>query len=230
MEFGGLQKLTLLDFPGRVACTVFTKGCNLRCPFCHNAGLVLPGAEQPPVTKDELFAFLASRRGVLEGVAVTGGEPLLQPWMADFLQEVRAMGFATKLDTNGTFPDRLRAVLEAGLCDYVAMDIKNSPERYGLTVGVPRFDLAPILESVELLKGSGVPFEFRTTAVRGLHRTEDFDAIGRWLGPSVRYFIQYFKDSGDLIVPGFEPLSEEEMDDALAAAKAHIPAAEIRGR
>lgn len=228
MEFGGLQKLTLLDFPGRVACTLFTNGCNLRCPFCHNATLVLrPGTDE--ISEEEVFAFLEKRRGTLDGVAVTGGEPLLQPWMPEFLRRVRAMGYAVKLDTNGCFPDRLRGVLEEGLADMVAMDVKNSPERYGITVGRENFDLNPVMASVDLLRNSDVCHEFRTTVVKGLHRPEDLAAIGRWLGPVPRYFLQNFKDSGDLLTQGFEAFSEPELDALLAAVRPYVPAAAIRG-
>ena len=230
LEFGGIQKLTLLDFPGRVACTVFTKGCNLRCPYCHNASLVLDPLGGPAVTEAELFDFLEKRRGMLTGVAITGGEPLLQPWIEDVLRRLRAEGFATKLDTNGCFPDRLRSVVEAGLVDYVAMDIKNSPERYGMTVGIRNFDLTAVLESVSFLREGKVSFEFRTTAVKGFHTPEDMAAIGRWLGPVEHYYIQCYKDSGDLIGGPFGTMTDEEYDALLAAVKPYIPAAEIRGR
>lgn len=230
LEFGGLQKLTLLDFPGRVACTVFTKGCNLRCPFCHNASLVLDPLNGPALSEAEFFDFLEKRRGMLTGVAVTGGEPLLQPWIDDVLRRVREMGYATKLDTNGCFPDRLRRVISEGLVDYVAMDIKNAPDRYGMTCGIKNFDLTPIFESVDVLREGKVEYEFRTTAVKGFHRPEDMAAIGRWLGPVPHYYIQGFKDSGDLIGGSFEAFSEEETDALLAAVLPHIPAAEIRGR
>ena len=208
LEFGGLQKLTLLDFPGRVACTVFTKGCNLRCPFCHNASQVLDPLNGPALSEAEFFDFLEKRRGMLTGVAVTGGEPLLQPWIDDVL----------------------RRVISEGLVDYVAMDIKNAPDRYGMTCGIKNFDLTPIFESVDVLREGKVEYEFRTTAVKGFHRPEDMAAIGRWLGPVPHYYIQGFKDSGDLIGGSFEAFSEEETDALLAAVLPHIPAAEIRGR
>lgn len=229
LQFGGIQKLTLLDFPGHTACTVFTKGCNLRCPFCHNASLVLDPLSGPALSEEDIFAFLEKRRGVLQGVAVTGGEPLLMPSIEDFLARVRELGFAVKLDTNGCFPDRLESVLSRGLADYVAMDVKNSPERYGMTVGMRTFDLTPVLESVELLRKAPVPSEFRTTAVAGLHRPEDMAAIGRWLGPVPRYFIQAFKDSGDLIGSGFSALHPDEMDALLNAVRPYVPSAALRG-
>ena len=181
MRILGLQKLSLLDFPGKVAATVFTGGCDLRCPFCHNALLVTRLAETPEIPEQEVLDFLASRRGLLDGVVLTGGEPLLQPDAADFLRKVRELGFAVKLDTNGCDPARLAEILDRGLVDYVAMDVKNAPARYAETVGVPDFDLAPVEESIRLLRKSTVDYEFRTTLVRELHRPEDLDAIAAWL-------------------------------------------------
>ncbi len=228
MNIQGFQKMTLLDFPGHVACTVFTGGCNLRCPFCHNAGLVrtpLAGANQTAAVLD----FLSRRQGVLEGVCVTGGEPLLQPDLIEFLRQVKDMGYGVKLDTNGSLPRRLAAVLDTGLVDYVAMDIKSSPEGYPLAVG-GEVDMDAIRESVRILQESGVDHEFRTTAVKGIHIPADFEAIGRWLaGPQVRYFIQHFVDSGALLGSGCGPFSPVEMDTLLQTVRPFIPGAALRG-
>ncbi len=228
MNIQGFQKMTLLDFPGRVACTVFTGGCNLRCPFCHNAGLVrtpLAGANQT----EEVLGYLSRRQGVLEGVCVTGGEPLLQPDLTAFLRQVKDLGYGVKLDTNGSLPRRLAAVLDTGLVDYVAMDIKSSPAGYPVAVG-GEVDMDAIRESVRLLRESGVPHEFRTTAVKGIHTPEDFEAIGRWLaGPDVRYFIQHFVDSGALLGSGCGPFSPGEMEALLQTVRPFIPGAALRG-
>lgn len=203
MRICGLQKLAMVDFPGKLAATVFTGGCNLRCPFCHNALLVDRLHENPEsYSVEEVLTFLKSRRGLLDGVVLSGGEPLLQAGAADFLAAVKDLGFAVKLDTNGSFPEALADILDRKLADYVAMDIKNCPERYPETVGIPGFDIAPIQESVRLLQNSGVDFEFRTTVVRELHTAEDLLAIGRWLEGSPRYFLQQFVDSGDLVGTG----------------------------
>ena len=228
MKIGGLQKLTLLDFPGRCACTVFTVGCNLRCPFCHNAPLV---TEQPPALIDpqEVLALLQKRRGVLDGVCFTGGEPLLHPDLHDLIREIRGMGFAVKLDTNGTFPDRLQALIDEGLLDYVAMDIKNAPDRYAETVGVPGFDVKNIEQSVRILQSGKVPFEFRTTVVRELHTAKDFQKIADWLQGDELYFLQQFVDSGDLIRGGFSAYSKAEMEAFLPLLTPKIPKAAIRG-
>ena len=211
MRICGLQKLSMVDYPDRLAATVFTGGCDLRCPFCHNAPLVTRASEAPALSEEEMLAFLKHRRGLLDGVVLSGGEPLLQPDAADFLAKVRDLGFAVKLDTNGCHPAALAEILERGLADYVAMDIKNCREKYPQTVGIPGFDLAPVEESARLLRTSGVDFEFRTTVVRELHTPADMAAIGRWLEGSPRYFLQKFVDSGDLVGSGCHPMEDGEM-------------------
>ena len=229
MHIHGLQKLAMVDYPGRLAATVFTGGCNLRCPFCHNALLVTRLAETPEIPEQEVLDFLASRRGLLDGVVLSGGEPLLQPDAADFLRAVREMGFAVKLDTNGCYPKALEDILTAGLADYVAMDVKNSPRRYGETVGVPDFDLSPVEESVRLLQESGVDYEFRTTLVRELHTAEDLDEIAAWLKGSSRYFLQNFVDSGNLIGRGYHGFTAEELRAFAARVRPFFKSAEVRG-
>ena len=228
MRIDGLQTLTLLDYPGKVACTVFTSGCNMRCPFCHNASLVC-GEVPPFMEKEEFFAFLKKRTGVLDGVCVTGGEPLLQEGLISFLLEVKEKGFTTKLDTNGLLHDRLRAVVEAGAVDYVAMDIKNCKARYAETAGVPGLDLAPIEKSVQFLMEGSVDYEFRTTVVKELHNKADFDEIGRWLKGAKRYFLQSFKDSGDILSPGLSPMEKADLLEIRDRLRAEIPGVELRG-
>lgn len=220
--------MSLLDYPGHVVCTVFTGGCNLRCPFCHNAGLVRTPGAQADATH-EVLAYLERRRGLLDGVCVTGGEPLLQPRLVDFLQQVKDWGYAVKLDTNGSLPRQLAAVLDTGLVDYVAMDIKSSPAGYAAATGA-QVDMAAFEQSVCLLRDSGVPHEFRTTVVKGIHTAADMQAIGRWIGgPEVAYYLQRFVDSGQILGSGCSAFSEEEMDSLLAVAKAYLPRAAIRG-
>ena len=225
----GLQKLSMVDYPGKLAATVFTGGCNLRCPFCHNAPLVLRVRENPELPVEEVLSFLRSRRGLLDGVVLSGGEPLLQQDAAAFLREVKALGFAVKLDTNGCYPDALAAILEEGLADYVAMDIKNRPEKYAGTVGVPGFDLSPVKESIRLLRSSGADYEFRTTIVREFHTMEDVRAIGEWLKGSKRWYLQQFVDSGDLVgrdCHGRDPL---ELRAFARMAEPYFGAVEVRG-
>lgn len=229
MKLAGLQKLTLLDFPGHVACTVFTAGCNLRCPFCHNSELVLPDRKPALMDEEEFFSFLKKRQGILEGVCVTGGEPLLQQDIAPFLRHIKDLGFAVKLDTNGCFPKVLRALVEDGLVDYVAMDIKNGPARYGQTAGIPDFDLTAVRESIGFLLSGAVDYEFRTTVAAQLHDEECFEEIGRWLQGAKRYFLQEFKDSGDVLAPNLCPPTPEQMEQFRSIVRQYIPSARIRG-
>ena len=195
----GLQKLSLLDFPEKLAATVFTGGCNLRCPFCHNASLVTHLSNDGRISQEEVLDFLETRRGKLDGVCITGGEPLLQEGLEDFILKVREKGFLVKLDTNGCFPERLGAILAKGIVDYVAMDVKNSFEKYPETVGIPDFDPTPVFESIRLLLDGNTPFEFRTTLVKPLHTETDMDSIGEAVRGAQRYFLQSFEDSGDLV-------------------------------
>ncbi len=212
MKLYGLQKLSMVDYPGKVAATVFTGGCNLRCPFCHNALLVTRLSESIQLDTDQVLGFLQKRRGLLDGVVLSGGEPLLQPDAAQFLGEVKALGFAVKLDTNGCYPDALERILEAGLVDYVAMDVKNAPNRYAETVGRPGFDVSPVERSIRLLKQGRVDYEFRTTLVRQFHTLEDVCAIGRWLRGAERYALQNFEDSGNLIGSALEGFTRPELE------------------
>lgn len=227
MRICGLSKLTLVDYPGKVAATVFTGGCNLRCPFCHNAPLVLGGAEEIP--EESVRAFLEKRRGILDGICVTGGEPLLQRGLPAFLAWVKEMGYQVKLDTNGCYPDRLRDVCNRGLVDYVAMDIKSSPAHYGEAAGVQDFDLGPIRESIGFLMSGSVDYEFRTTVVGGLHTPEIIEGAAGMIAGARRYYLQMFVDSGNLIGGGFASPSEAEMRACQEAARAHVDAVHLRG-
>lgn len=226
MKINGLMKLTLLDFPGKTACTVFTPGCNFRCPFCHNATLVRGEGES--ISEEEFFAFLGKRQGMLDGVAVTGGEPLMHADIADFLRRVREMGFLIKIDTNGSYPDRLKALVSEGLCDYVAMDIKASPEGYERATGgaVP---MENIKESVRYLMSGAVDYEFRTTVAKGAVLPEDFEGIGKWIKGAKRYFLQGFVDSGDILGENVGAYSSEQMHEFLETVKQYVPAAQLRG-
>ena len=228
--FAGLQKLTLLDFPGQVACTLFTRGCNMRCPFCHNASLVLRANEQKTYTNEEILSFLKKRQGVLDGVAITGGEPTLMPGLAEFMMQVRALGYKIKLDTNGTRPEVLKSIVRDGLVDYVAMDIKNCREKYGETVGFDvSYDLSPIDESIAFLMERNVDFEFRTTISKTYHTKEDIIKIGKWISGEEKYFLQQFKDSGDIIGMQIEGYDEVTMRSLLDEILPFVPNAQLRG-
>lgn len=228
MIIEGLQKTTLLDFPGLVACTVFAHGCNLRCPFCHNAGLVVRKPENI-ISQEELSAFLQKRKGILDGVCLTGGEPLAQKDAIEFIEFLRSFGYKIKLDTNGFYPERLKEVIDKGLVDYIAMDIKSSPEGYPKAVGVPDIDISPALESIKLIMASGIDYEFRTTAVKGLHLVSDFERIGDMIAGAKQYFIQQFIDSGDIIENGYSAFSGEETEKLIAAVREKVPNAKARG-
>ena len=229
MHIHGLQKLSMVDFPGKIAATVFTGGCNLRCPFCHNALLVTRLNESPRYDTEEVLRFLRSRKGLLDGVVLTGGEPLLQADAASFLSQVKAMGFAVKLDTNGCYPQALAKILETGSVDYVAMDIKNCREKYASTVGIPGFDTAPVEESIRLLMAGKTDYEFRTTVSRELHTAEDIEAIGRWIRGAKRYFLQNFEDSGNLIAGSFTGFSETEIRVLARQAEPYTEYIGVRG-
>lgn len=228
MLIKGFQKLTLLDFPGKTACTVFTAGCNLRCPFCHNA-LLVTEKNDAYFSEEEIFEHLRKRKNVLDGVAVTGGEPLLQKDIERFLYELKEEGYAVKLDTNGCYPEKLDGILQLGLADYIAMDIKNCPDKYAETVGVKDFDITPIKNSMELLKNSGVEYEFRTTVTSDFHTIEDIEALAQWIEGSPKYFLQNFVDSGNLIDSSCKGVSKSVMYEMLEVVKKYIPSAMVRG-
>lgn len=228
MDIQGLQKMTLLDWPGKVACTVFLGGCDFRCPFCHNSEL-LSGPMPVLMDQEGLLEFLRKRQGLLDGVCVTGGEPLLRPGLPGLLGGIKNLGFPVKLDTNGNHPDRLVRLWEQGLVDYVAMDVKNSPERYPETVGVPGLDLTPVRDSVAWLLEGHVEYEFRTTAVRQLHDAASFQAIGRWLQGARRYYIQNFVDRDTVLRAGLSGFEKAELEAFASLVRPFVERVEVRG-
>ena len=229
MVIHGLQKMTMLDYPGKVACTVFTAGCNLRCPFCHNARLVTHVEAEDKISESEVLEYLDKRKSLLEGVCVTGGEPLLMDDIKDFLSKIKALGLAVKLDTNGCFSEKLRELVEAGLVDYVAMDIKNSPSLYSSTVGVKDFDTSAVEQSKNYLLSGAVDYEFRTTVVPELHTVRSITEAAEWIKGAKRYFLQGFVDSGDLIDGGFTSPSKEFMKELQQKASSFVTNVELRG-
>ncbi len=229
MIFGGFQKLTLLDYPGKVACILFTKGCNFYCPFCHNALLVESGQDTEEITSESVLAYLTKRKGILEGVCITGGEPLLQPELEDFIRKVKDLGYAVKLDTNGSFPEQLKHLVCRGLIDYVAMDIKNSPEKYAMTTGCPAVTFENVEESIDFLLSGAVDHEFRTTVVNELHTPQDIEKIARRIEGAKNYFLQNFVDSGHLIGTDLSPVSAATMQNMQEKAKKFVENTQIRG-
>ena len=228
MKIHGLQKMTLLDFPGKVACTVFFGGCDMRCPFCHNAEL-LDGSAPPVMEEEELISFLKKRQGLLEGVAITGGEPLLQKDLPVLAARIRDLGYPVKLDTNGTHPDRLDHMISKGLVQYVAMDIKNSPERYAETAGLKELDLAPIRESAAMLLEGKTDYEFRTTTVAELHDDRSFEEIGKWIRGAKHYYLQRFTDRETVPFGGLHAPTEEQMRRWAEIVLPYIPSTALRG-
>lgn len=229
MVIHGLQKLTVLDFPGKLACTVFTAGCNLRCPFCHNARLVTHPEEEDRLDEQEVLTYIYSRKTMLDGVCITGGEPLLQKDIFGFIEKIKETGLLVKLDTNGCFPEKLRELIDAKLVDYVAMDIKNSPEEYGKTVGVENFDITPIKQSIEILRESGIEYELRTTVVRELHTRESLLGAAEFIAPQKKWFLQSFVDSGDLIEGEFSAYDKQFMKELQESVSQIVENVELRG-
>lgn len=227
MHIRGLMKTTLLDYPGKVACTIFTGGCNMRCPFCHNAELIVSEGEE--IEKEEVLQFLRKRQGVLDGVCVSGGEPLLQGDIEEFLAEIKNLGFLVKLDTNGSFPNKLKDLVKKGLVDYVAMDIKNAPSKYLDTAGNDHLDLSSIKESVEFLLSGVIPYEFRTTVVRELHTAQDMQEIGTWIQGASAYYLQQYVDSEHVLKSGFHSYNEQEMQRLAEVLKPFVANTHVRG-
>ncbi|MDO5552273.1 MAG: anaerobic ribonucleoside-triphosphate reductase activating protein [Planctomycetia bacterium] len=229
MMISGLQKFSLLDYPEKTCAIVFTSGCNFRCPFCHNPALAENEHVVPAATEAEFFEFLARRRGLLDGICVTGGEPLLHADLAAFLHRVRQLGFLIKLDTNGSLPDALEAVLQDSLVDYIAMDIKNSKEKYAATTGMQTPPLTDIERSVEIIRRSSLDYEFRTTFVREFHTRADVAAMGQWLRGSRRYCLQTFHARTELLSSSpMHAFSFEEMLELKTIAAMYFTEVEIR--
>lgn len=228
MKIAGLQKTTLLDYPGKIAATVFLGGCNFWCPYCHNASLVTITDRTPEIPEEEFFSFLLRRRGQLDGVCVSGGEPLVQADLELFLERIKALGFLVKLDTNGSIPAKLRALIDGGLIDAVAMDVKNAPDKYAVTAGVSWDVLPGVRESVAYLLSGPVAYEFRTTVVKSLHTVDDMAEIGKWLAGAEQYFLQNFVDSGDVLQPGLRGVSQAELEAFAEAVRPHVPSVQIR--
>lgn len=230
-RIGGLQKMTLLDYPGKVACTIFTAGCNLKCPFCHNRDLVFVPENYSFYDPVSVIGFLKKRQGLLDAVCISGGEPLMQSGLIPFVEAVKKLGYLVKLDTNGYMPDKLSEVLSTGLFDYVAMDVKNSRNNYAKTAGIPSeaFSYDLIEKSIDILKNSHVEHEFRTTVVKELHTEEALCAIAKMLGKDETYYLQQYKDSETVIQRSFTAYEKEEMEQLLQAVRVYVPRAELRG-
>ncbi len=229
MQIHGFNKSTLLDYPKHLAATIFLGGCNMRCPFCQNASLVLRPGSQPLLPEDEVLSYLEKRKNILEGVCVTGGEPTLYPDLPVFISKIKALGFKIKLDTNGLKPSMVKELAGHKLIDYIAMDIKNSPEHYGMTAGIPDMDPSPVKETAAFLINGTLDYEFRTTVVRELHSSEDMHSIGRWLAGAKAYFLQAYKDSGDILSPGLSAPDKETLIEFKEILGTYLSNVSLRG-
>ena len=229
MNICGYQKTTLLDYPGHVAATIFTGGCNFCCPFCHNSDLVVNSTMSPCISQEEIFAFLKKRKNVLSGICITGGEPTLQTNLSKFIKKVHSLGYKIKLDTNGYRPDVISSLLEDNLLDYIAMDIKAGLSNYAKVSGIPNLDTSKIKESISIIENSGIDYEFRTTVVKELHNRQDFLEISEMLSSSSSYFIQSFKDSGNILTPGLSSCDTDTLNQYLAIVKNKLPFSSLRG-
>ena len=229
MNIYGYQKTTLLDYPGHVAATIFTGGCNFRCPFCHNCDLITSSPSSDYVSEEEIFAFLKKRKNVLSGICITGGEPTLQADLADFIKKVRILGYKIKLDTNGYHPDVIAELLNLNLLDYIAMDIKAGYSNYPKVSGTPNLNIKHIETSISLIEHSDIDYEFRTTVVKELHKETDFGEITTMISPKSPYFLQSFKDSGNILLPGLSSCDVTTLNHYLSIIKEKIPNASLRG-
>ena len=240
MQIHGFNKTTLLDYPEHIAATVFTGGCNFRCPFCHNGELVLDPAGQPAISEEEVLSYLKKRQGILQGVCVTGGEPTLQKDLKEFLQKIKELGYPIKLDTNGYMPGVLWDLLQEHLIDYVAMDIKASRENYARAAGLKNMDLSRIEESIGILKSSGIPYEFRTTVVKGIHTVGEFEEIGRWIEGCPAYYLQNYQENDNCLYrmtqaeddsaeSPFGAFSGEELEQMAELARKYVGKVVLRG-
>ncbi len=229
MQIVGLQKTTLLDYPGKVAATVFTRGCNFRCPYCHNMNLVDPRYDIPVIPTEEIFSFLNKRKNLLEGVCITGGEPTINPELCEFIERIKGYGLSVKLDTNGTAPGVLELLIKERLIDYAAMDIKASPAEYGRVAGISDPDMKSMEKSIELLLKGTLPYEFRTTVVRKYHTAEVFDEIGAMIAGCDNYYLQSFTDSEFVTDHTLTAYDKEELLNIVRQLEKYNITAYLRG-
>jgi pyruvate formate lyase activating enzyme len=229
MQIHGFNKTTLLDYPKHLASTIFLGGCNMRCPFCHNSSLVLHPASVPTIPAEEVIAYLTKRKGILEGVCITGGEPTIYPDLIELIKEIKGLGLKVKLDTNGSNPSVLKSLVEDQLIDYVAMDIKNSKENYGLSIGINNYNVSKINESITYLLSSSIDYEFRTTIVKEHHTEEDILSIGQWIKGAKAYYLQSYKDSGEILSPGLSSHTKETLLHFVKLLTPYVPNVKLRG-
>lgn len=227
MNICGYQKTTLLDYPGHVAATIFTGGCNFRCPFCHNSDLLSKSVAT--ISEEEIFSFLQKRKNILSGICITGGEPTLQLDLAEFIKKVRSLGYKIKLDTNGYHPEIISNLLDNNLINYIAMDIKAGFSNYSNVCGISNLNIESIKESISIIENSGIDYEFRTTVVKELHTEQDFFEIAEMISSKSLYFIQSFKDSGNILTSGLSSCDLETLNHYLSIIQKKVPNSSLRG-
>ena len=229
MIISGFQKLTLVDYPGYTACIIFTQGCNFKCPYCHNSSLINGENNSNKIREQDLFDYLDKRKGLIDGVCISGGEPLLQKDIELFAKKIKEKGYKIKLDTNGSRPQTLKKLIDSNLIDYVAMDIKNTFDAYNLTTGV-NVSIDDVKESISILKNSYIDFEFRTTIVKEFHSFESIKAILDFIGKDVKFYIQNYRDCDTVLKKGLNGFSDEELIEIQSKLKMQYPNVIIRGR
>lgn len=229
MEIFGLEKMSLVDYDGLVAATLFTGSCNFKCGFCHNAALVIDYKTLPPIPETEILDYLNKRRGILDGVCVSGGEPTLQKDLPEFIEKIKKLGYKVKLDTNGTNPEMIKTLFASGLIDYVAMDIKNDRENYAKIIGFDKFDTIKVEKSVDFLMCGGYDYEFRTTLINEYHKADNIKAIGEWIKGAKKYFLQKFKGGDHCIAQNLNPVDDKTALSFIEILKETIPNVKLRG-
>lgn len=227
MIIDGFQKLTLLDYPGKIACIIYTKGCNFACSYCQNSSLIKCDSLKGKISEEEILNYLEKRKNILEGVVITGGEPLIQKNIKDFIYKIRKLNYSIKLDTNGSNPKLLKELINEGLIDYVAMDIKNVFSKYNLNIG-KKIELDNIKESINVLKENKVDYEFRTTIIKEFNTFDDIFKVCKLVGTKSKYYLQNFEDSSDVMDHSLHGFSKEELLTILKKLKSDYPNLEIR--
>jgi len=228
MKISGLEKLTLMDYPGHVACIIFTQGCNFKCPFCHNAELI-SCAKKECLKRADIMSYLECRKKVLDGVVISGGEPLLQPGIKELIREVKAKGLKVKLDTNGTNYKLLKELLDEKLIDYVAMDIKADANNYAKIIGFEHYDFTRVKNAIDILAASGVDYEFRTTIVKEFHTLSALESICKYIGDKAKYYLQNFVDSDRVLEKGLNGFTDEELREIQFSLNKNYPNVKVRG-
>lgn len=229
MNIYGLEKLSLVDYDGFIAATVFTGSCNFKCGFCHNSALVLDYKSLPPIPENDILAYLKKRKGILEGLCITGGEPTLNPDLPEFIKKVKDVGYSVKVDTNGTNPEMVKLLATEGLADYFAIDIKNDRENYAEIIGFKTFDTSKIEKTVEFLLSGKIGYEFRTTLIAEYHKAENIRRIGEWIKGADKYFMQKFKSGDNCIAQNLSPVPEKEANDFAEIVRPFVKSVNLRG-